>query len=585
MAGTPALGRLLDVVTRGGAVLRLVGDPMQLSAVEAGGALRLLVHHGDAAVLGRVHRFADPAEATASLQLRRGNPAALGFYDSRSRLTDGSRQEMLEEVYDAWRADQAAGCSTLMVSASSVEVAALCARARADRVTAGDVEPDGVRLHDGNQAGTGDVVVTRANRRTLAVLGGRDFVKNGDLWRVTARHSTGELTLTHLGHGGRVRLPAEYAAGHVELGYATTVHRAQGMTVDTAHVLVDKTMCRESLYVAMSRGRTGNHAYVVTDEMLDVDLHHQPAPRLDAIGVLTGVLAREGSERSATETIQAALEAAESLSTLVPRYLDALTRATVTPEVEAAVRAGLRDAGGPALEHQASHAPGWHRLLVASAGPHARETVADAVRGQLLDAAGVHDVAGLLAARVARLGAEYGDGAGVDPGGSWRPPWLPAPTALGLSDPVAAWAIRQDQLVCQRVHALVEQVAADPPAWARTIVGRPDTGPERAAWERDVAVVAAYRDQHGIPDHVAQPVIPPNQGNAVLAVRHAWLRLQPSNQAVPRSEETVARLREFAARPGPDYGELSRQEGMPVRRPRPPDLPARPDLTPRGPRR
>ena len=104
MAGTPALGRLLEVVTRAGAVLRLVGDPMQLSAVEAGGALRLLTQQADAAVLGRVHRFADPAEATASLQLRRGNPAALGFYDSRSRLSDGSRQGMLEEVYDAWRA-------------------------------------------------------------------------------------------------------------------------------------------------------------------------------------------------------------------------------------------------------------------------------------------------------------------------------------------------------------------------------------------------------------------------------------------------------------------------------------------------
>ena len=152
---------------------------------------------------------------------------------------------------------------------------------------------------------------------------------------------------------------------------------------------------------------------------------------------------------------------------------------------------------------------------------------------------------------------------------------------LGLSDPVAAWAIRQDRLVCQRVHALVEQVAADPPAWARTIVGRPDTGPERAAWERDVAVVAAYRDQHGIPDHVAQPVIPPNQGNAVLAVRRSWLRLQPSNHAVPRSDETVARLREFAARPGPDYGELLASGGY-AGAPAPPARPAgatRPDAT------
>ena len=140
---------------------------------------------------------------TASLQLRRGNPAALGFYESRSRLTDGSRQEMLEEVYAAWRQDQAAGCSTLMVSASTCRGRRDCAPGPAPTGSAaGDVEPDGIRLHDGNLAGTGDVVVTRANRRTLAVLGGRDFVKNGDLWRVTARHSTGDLTLTHLGHGG-----------------------------------------------------------------------------------------------------------------------------------------------------------------------------------------------------------------------------------------------------------------------------------------------------------------------------------------------------------------------------------------------
>ena len=55
-----------------------------------------------------------------------------------------------------------------------------CARARADRIATGDVEPDGVRLTTQPRWPTGDVVVTRANRRTLAVLGGRDFVKNGE---------------------------------------------------------------------------------------------------------------------------------------------------------------------------------------------------------------------------------------------------------------------------------------------------------------------------------------------------------------------------------------------------------------------
>jgi hypothetical protein len=144
-------------------------------------------------------------------------------------------------------------------------------------------------------------------------------------------------------------------------------------------VLVDKTMCRESLYVAMSRGRLANRAYIVTDESLEVDLHVLPGPRLDGLTVLRAVLAREGSERSATETLRDILESAESLAILVPRYLDALTRATLATELEEAVRAGLRDAGGRALEHRAAQAPGWRQLLMACAGQRPRELVAGAV--------------------------------------------------------------------------------------------------------------------------------------------------------------------------------------------------------------
>jgi hypothetical protein len=61
---------------------------------------------------------------------------------------------MIDQIYDRWSADPAAGRSALMVSASSAEVAALSARARRDRVVAGAVEADGVALHDGNRAGS-----------------------------------------------------------------------------------------------------------------------------------------------------------------------------------------------------------------------------------------------------------------------------------------------------------------------------------------------------------------------------------------------------------------------------------------------
>ena len=182
MAGTPALGRILALAKQSGALVRLLGDPMQLTAVEAGGALRLLAHAGPTAELDRVHRFLDPAEAEATLRLRAGHVSALGFYEAAGRLADGSREAMIDEIYDGWSADLAAGRVSLMVSASTAEVAALSARARRDRVVAGAVESDGLALHDGNQAGAGDLIVTRENQRALTVCSGRDFVKNGDIW-------------------------------------------------------------------------------------------------------------------------------------------------------------------------------------------------------------------------------------------------------------------------------------------------------------------------------------------------------------------------------------------------------------------
>ena len=548
MAGTPALGRILTLAQQAGALVRLLGDPMQLSAVEAGGALRLLAHAGRTTELDRVHRFVDPAEAQATLRLRAGHVSALGFYEAAGRLADGSREAMIDEIYDGWNADLAAGRAALMVSASSAEVAALSARARRDRVVAGTVETHGIQLHDGNQAGVGDLIVTRQNRRELTVCGGRDFVKNGDIWAVTGRYGDGDLTVRHQGHGGSVRLAAAYVAANVELGYATTVHRAQGMTVDAAHVLVDKTMTRESLYVALSRGRAANRAYVVTDEALDVDLHLPPGPRLDALDVLRGVLARESSEHSATETITETLEAAESLATLVPQYLDGYARAFITDDLEAAVRAGLRDAGGSDLEDRVSASPTWRQLVVACAGDQPRAVVAEAVRSRLLDGDDpVQDPSAVLAWRIPRLAdldnpddahdahaaesANLAAAAGLPDicgASAFRPPWLPAPTRAMAEEPLGQWGIQQDRLITSRVKALVEQVEAGPPSWTAGMRPRPELGAGRDRWEADVGVVVAYRDQFRIIDD-ADPLgaarVGAHQQQAKLAARAAWRRV------------------------------------------------------------
>ncbi len=137
-----------------------------------------------------------------------------------------------------------------MIALRRQDVVDLAVRARLARVAAGDVDLDGVRLHDGTTAERGDHVVTRQNRQDLRVRGGKDRVKNGDTWRVLARHRDGSLDVQSLAHDGRIRLPAEYVREQVELAYASTVHRTQGATVDTTHALVDDSTTREALYVA-----------------------------------------------------------------------------------------------------------------------------------------------------------------------------------------------------------------------------------------------------------------------------------------------------------------------------------------------
>jgi hypothetical protein len=73
-------------------------------------------------------------------------------------------------------------------------------------------------------------IATRLNDAMLRTGRGTDRVKNGDAWTVGKVQADGALSVTHVGHGGRITLLAEYVQKNVELGYASTIHRAQGMT-------------------------------------------------------------------------------------------------------------------------------------------------------------------------------------------------------------------------------------------------------------------------------------------------------------------------------------------------------------------
>ncbi|MFX0538380.1 MobF family relaxase [Ornithinimicrobium sp. Y1847] len=334
MAGTRDLAKVVRHVVEGGGSVRLVGDDQQLAAVAAGGILTDLAEqgyaHGTTVTLTELHRFTDPAEGAATLAIRDSDPAGLEHYLERGRVHAGDTGAMNEAAYAAWRTDQEAGRSSLLLAATRDTVRVLNQRARQDRLhtTGGQHPGPEVVLADGTGASAGDLVITRRNDRRLRA-GAGSWVRNGDRWRVDGVHPDGAVTVHRQDRrarsgSGRLRLPAGYVAQHVQLGYASTIHGAQGATVDTTHTVLTGTETRQGLYVALSRGRESNHLYLAT-----------PAASMDSVGpevqeqvaepreVLTDILARDGRAHSAT-TVEHG-DTAALLREAVLAYRDALT--------------------------------------------------------------------------------------------------------------------------------------------------------------------------------------------------------------------------------------------------------------------
>jgi hypothetical protein len=191
-------------------------------------------------------------------------------------------------------------------------VADLNRRAREHRL---DGAPAGqeVRLADGNQASVGNVIITRSNDRRLR-LTATDWVKNGDRWTITRIGRRGDLTVRHTRSQLTVRLPSDYVRTSTGLGYATTIHGAQGVSADTMHGLLTGQESRQQLYTMLTRGRHANHLYLQV--VGDGDPHSLIRP--DTI-----------SPRTPTETLQQILgcdEAPVSASTMLRELTDPAAR-------------------------------------------------------------------------------------------------------------------------------------------------------------------------------------------------------------------------------------------------------------------
>ncbi|MDP9070357.1 MAG: AAA family ATPase, partial [Actinomycetota bacterium] len=330
MVASADLARVVTLAERAQAKVVLVGDHRQLGAVEAGGLFRLLASETNAAELTGVRRFHAEWERAASLRLRAGDKSVVEEYLSQGRVVGGERSVMVEEAFGRWWMARARGDSVVVCAADHATVNELATRARAARVAAGAVEPDGVRAGE-HTVGVGDEIVTCRNDRRLVTSAGA-WVRNGDRWRVVAHQRDDGLLVEDLTGRGRGVLPGDYVREQVALAYAVTIHKAQGLTVDSAIVLVDERTTAEGLYVGMTRGRAHNVALAVCDE--PETEHARPGPTRRPSEVLAAALGRSAAEVAALEVLREALARSESLATLAPRLanLDAWIAKETPPD-------------------------------------------------------------------------------------------------------------------------------------------------------------------------------------------------------------------------------------------------------------
>lgn len=536
LASTQTLDRLTAIAAEAGAKVLLVGDWAQLQSVDAGGGFALLADsRDDTPELSDIHRFVHKWEKTASLELRDGRPEAIGAYATHQRLREGTTDEMIDAAYLAWRSDIRTGLASLLVTDAAQSVDALNARARAERLLDGDTQPSReVTLAGGAHASTGDLIITRQNDRRLRSLRG-GWVRNGDRWQVRDVRRDGALVVRRAdtGWGGVVTLPPDYVREHVDLGYAVTAYRAQGLTTDTSHVVVSASTTRENLYVSMTRGREANIAYVALDK--PDDSHATPHPDdVNARTVLYGVLQHSGAELSANQMIQVEQEHWSSIAQIAAEYESLAAAAQRDRWVALVENCGLTSEQVDLALASDSFGPLTAELRRGEAEHHAVERVLPKLvaRRPLDDA---EDIGAVLISRL-RKAAQPRQGkrrvearlvAGL------------IPVADGpMSDEMARALVERQRLMELRAVALAENAVDANEPWLKRLGAPPSKGSVRRRWLHEARTVAAYRDRYQV------------DGRSALGEP----RTEAQRRDATRATQAIRRARALAEEPAGEDG-------------------------------
>src|SRR5579863_3527086 len=267
MVGTRQLERVLSHAVEAGAKVVLVGDPQQLQSIEAGAAFRSIHERHGGAEIGEVRRQRENWQRDATRYLATGRTGhALQAYRSRGMVHEAqTREQARGDLIERWDRDRQASPdkSRIILTHTNDEVRALNGAARERMRTAADLGDD-VRLvveRGARDFASGDRVMFLQNERGLGVNNGT----LGTIERVSAQSMSVQTD------DGR-SVPFDLKDyNKIDHGYAATIHKAQGMTVDRTHVLATPGMDAHSSYVALSRHRDSVDLHYGRDDFTGQD--------------------------------------------------------------------------------------------------------------------------------------------------------------------------------------------------------------------------------------------------------------------------------------------------------------------------
>ncbi|WP_315705329.1 MULTISPECIES: Ti-type conjugative transfer relaxase TraA [unclassified Bradyrhizobium] len=268
MVGTRQLQRVLSHAAEAGAKVVLVGDPQQLQAIEAGAAFRSIHERHGGAEIGEVRRQREDWQRDATRDLATGKVShALGAYRAHRMVHEAqTREQARGDLIGRWERDRQASPdrSRIILTHTNDEVRILNEAARERMRAAGDLGDDvRVTVERGARAfASGDRVMFLQNERGLGV-------KNGTLGTVE-QVSAPSMTV-QIDDGRSVRFDLK-DYNRIDHGYAATIHKAQGMTVNRAHVLATPGMDAHGSYVALSRHRDSVDLHYGRDDFANADL-------------------------------------------------------------------------------------------------------------------------------------------------------------------------------------------------------------------------------------------------------------------------------------------------------------------------